>query len=73
MTTGQFIALDLLVAVLAAATWLAAGASAAARRPRAALALFGAAVLASLARAGTVIALAGSGWWFVQEKVVVAG
>jgi FtsP/CotA-like multicopper oxidase with cupredoxin domain len=72
MTSGQLIALDLLIAVVAAAAWLGAGAVAAAKRPRAALALFAAAVLATLARVGSVIALAGSGWWFVQEKVVLA-
>ncbi|GII29283.1 multicopper oxidase family protein [Planotetraspora mira] len=72
MTTALLMTLDLLAAVLAAATWLGAGVAAASRRPRTALALLAAAVLASLARAGVVGGLAGAGWWFVQEKVTVA-
>ena len=72
MTTALLMTLDLLAAVLAAATWLGAGVAAASRRPRTALVLLSAAVLASLARAGVVLGLAGAGWWFVQEKVTVA-
>jgi FtsP/CotA-like multicopper oxidase with cupredoxin domain len=69
MTTERLIVLDLLVAVLATAAWLGAGATAAALRFRVAVALTVMAVLASLARVGSVVALAGAGWWFVQEKV----
>jgi FtsP/CotA-like multicopper oxidase with cupredoxin domain len=72
VSTAQLIALDLLVGVLAAAAWLAAGATAAARRPRPAIALSAGALLATLARAGTALALAGRGWWFAQEKLVLA-
>ncbi|GAA4212057.1 multicopper oxidase family protein [Microbispora amethystogenes] len=72
MTTDRLMALDLLVSVLAAAAWAGAGAAAAARRPRTAAALMAGAMVASLARAGSVLALAGAGWWFVQEKVTVA-
>jgi hypothetical protein len=46
--------------------------AAAARRPRSALALFAVAVLATLTRVVAVVALAGGGWWFVQEKVTLA-
>jgi FtsP/CotA-like multicopper oxidase with cupredoxin domain len=72
MTTDRLIAVDLAVSVAAAAAWLGAGASAAARRPRVALALLGIAILTSAARAMTVLLLAGAGWWFVQEKVILA-
>lgn len=72
MTADRLMVLDLLASVAAAAAWLGAGATAAARRPRAAAALFVAAVLASLTRIWSVVALAGAGWWFVQEKVTLA-
>ncbi|GAA4599485.1 multicopper oxidase family protein [Planotetraspora phitsanulokensis] len=72
MTTALLMTLDLLAAVLAAATWLGAGVAAASHRLRTALALLAAAVLASLARTGVVFGLASAGWWFAQEKVTVA-
>ncbi|MBO4274480.1 multicopper oxidase family protein [Microbispora triticiradicis] len=72
MTTDRLMVLDLLVSVLAAAAWVGAGAAAAARRPRTAAALMAGALVASPARAGSVLALAGAGWWFVQEKVTIA-
>ncbi|GAB3150578.1 multicopper oxidase family protein [Microbispora hainanensis] len=72
MTTDLLMALDLLVSVLTAAAWVGAGATAAARRPRTAAALFAVALVASLARVWSVLALAGAGWWFVQEKITVA-
>ncbi|MBB2747941.1 UNVERIFIED_ORG: FtsP/CotA-like multicopper oxidase with cupredoxin domain [Microbispora rosea subsp. rosea] len=72
MTTDRLMALDLLVSVLTAAAWVGAGVAAAARRPRAAAALFAVALVASLARVWSVLALAGAGWWFVQEKITVA-
>jgi FtsP/CotA-like multicopper oxidase with cupredoxin domain len=49
----------------------AAGAAAAARRNRLALGLLAAAALATLSRVATVAVLAGRGWWFVQEKVLL--
>ncbi|MFI7631847.1 multicopper oxidase family protein [Microbispora rosea] len=69
MTTDLLMALDLLVSVLTAAAWVGAGVIAAARRPRTAAALFAVALVASLARVWSVLALAGAGWWFVQEKI----
>jgi FtsP/CotA-like multicopper oxidase with cupredoxin domain len=71
MSTAQLIAVDLLVALLAAAAWLGAGLAAATRHARPALALAVAAVAVTLARVGTVGALATDGWWFVQEKVTL--
>lgn len=73
MTVGSIIAVDLLIAVLAAAGWLGAGAASAARRRRLALGLAAGALLSTLARAVTVTALARAGWWFAEEKVLVAG
>ncbi|SCL34561.1 Multicopper oxidase with three cupredoxin domains (includes cell division protein FtsP and spore coat protein CotA) [Micromonospora rhizosphaerae] len=71
MTTGQLIIADHVVALLSVAAWFAAGATAAARRARLALGLLAAAVLVTLARVTTVAMLAGRGWWFVQEKVLL--
>jgi FtsP/CotA-like multicopper oxidase with cupredoxin domain len=71
MTVERLQALDLLIGVLAAFGWLGAGAVAA-RRPAIALALSATAVLATLGRIGSILALAGHGWWFVQEKVTLA-
>ena len=71
MTTGQLIVVDHAVALLSAAAWFAAGAAVAARRARLALGLLGAAVLVTLVRVATVAVLAGRGWWFVQEKVLL--
>jgi FtsP/CotA-like multicopper oxidase with cupredoxin domain len=72
MTTGSLLAADLLIAVLAAAGWLGGGAAAAARRRPLALGLSAFALLATVARAITVIALARAGWWFAAEKVLIA-
>ncbi|WP_250005294.1 multicopper oxidase family protein [Actinoplanes sp. M2I2] len=72
MTTGSIIAADLVLAVLAAAGWLGAGAAAVAGRRRLASGLALAALAATLGRAVTTIALARAGWWFAAEKVVVA-
>ncbi len=80
MTTGQLIILDHVVALLSVAAWSATGAVAAARarvlsqrleRARLALGLLAAAVLVTLARVTTVALLAGRGWWFAQEKVLL--
>jgi hypothetical protein len=71
MTTGLWIILDLVVALLCVATWFAAGVTVAVGRTRLALALLVAAVLVTLVRVATVAVLAGRGWWFVQEKVLL--
>lgn len=71
MSTAQLTAVDLLVTLLATAGWLGAGVAAAAGRARVALAILVAAVAATLARIGTVVALGAGGWWFVQEKVTL--
>ncbi|MFG2044641.1 multicopper oxidase family protein [Dactylosporangium sp. NPDC048998] len=71
MTTGLWIILDHVVALLSIATWFAAGVTLALRRTRPALAALVAAVLVTLVRVVTVAMLAGRGWWFVQEKVLL--
>jgi FtsP/CotA-like multicopper oxidase with cupredoxin domain len=73
VTTGSLLAADLVIAVLAAAGWLGAGAASAARRRRLSLGLAAFALLATVARAVTVTALARAGWWFAEEKVLIAG
>ncbi|MEU8657757.1 multicopper oxidase family protein [Actinoplanes philippinensis] len=73
MTTGSVLAFDLLAAILAAAGWLGAGATAVAGPRRVAMAVGAAALAATLARAATTILLARAGWWFAAEKVVIAG
>ncbi|MEU8183584.1 multicopper oxidase family protein [Micromonospora sp. NPDC049047] len=73
MTTGSLLAVDLVIAVLTAAGWLGAGSAAVARRRPLALALAALALLATLARAITIIGLARAGWWFAGEKVLVTG
>jgi FtsP/CotA-like multicopper oxidase with cupredoxin domain len=65
------VTLDLLVSAVAAGAWLAAAACAAAGRSRAARALVGLALAATVARIATAAVLAASGWWFVQEKVTL--
>ena len=71
MTTGQLILLDHAVALLSIAAWFAAGVTLALRRARSALALLVAAVLVTLTRVATVVALTGRGWWFGQEKALL--
>ncbi|MBM7493869.1 FtsP/CotA-like multicopper oxidase with cupredoxin domain [Micromonospora luteifusca] len=71
MTTALWIIVDHAVALLSVATWFAAGVTLALRRTRLALALLVAAVLVTLVRVVTVAMLAGRGWWFVQEKVLL--
>src|SRR5690606_37605137 len=58
-------------ALLSVVAWLATGVTVALRRTRLALGLLAAAVLTTLARVATVAVLAGRGWWFVQEKVLL--
>jgi FtsP/CotA-like multicopper oxidase with cupredoxin domain len=71
MTTGQWIIVDLVVALLSVAAWLAAGVTMAIQRHRLAVNLLVAAVLVTLARGITVTILASHGWWFVQERVLL--
>ncbi|MGI5522468.1 multicopper oxidase family protein [Micromonospora sp. CA-259024] len=71
MTTGLWIILDHVVALLSIALWFAAGVTLVLRRTRLALAVLVAAVLVTLVRVVTVAILAGRGWWFVQEKVLL--
>jgi FtsP/CotA-like multicopper oxidase with cupredoxin domain len=71
VTTGQVILLDHLVALLCVAAWFAAGVTVALRRVRLGLGLLVVAVLVTLTRVATVAMLAGRGWWFVQEKVLL--
>ena len=71
MTTGQAILLDHLVSLLTVAAWFAAGVTVALRRVRLGLGLLVAAALVTLTRVATVAMLAGRGWWFVQEKVLL--
>ncbi len=71
MTTGQLIILDQVVALLSVVAWFASGVTLAIRRARLALVLLVVAVLVTLTRVATVTVLAGRGWWFVQEKVLL--
>jgi FtsP/CotA-like multicopper oxidase with cupredoxin domain len=71
VTTARLILLDHAVALLGVVSWFGAGVAAALRRHRLGLGLLGAAVLLTLARAVTVSVLAGRGWWFVAEKVLL--
>ncbi|HEY3015142.1 MAG TPA: multicopper oxidase family protein [Nocardioides sp.] len=71
MTTAQWIVTDLVVALLSVGSWFATAVSAALRRPRLALGLLIASVVIAVARVGTVAMLAGRGWWFVEEKVLL--
>jgi FtsP/CotA-like multicopper oxidase with cupredoxin domain len=69
MTAHLLITLDLLAMVLAAAAWIGAGVSAAARRADLAGALGALGLLLTVARIVTVAMLSSHGWWFVQEKL----
>ncbi|GIJ38404.1 multicopper oxidase family protein [Micromonospora andamanensis] len=71
MTTAALTVLDHAWALLGAGAWLAAGVTAALGRARAALVLLVAGLVLTLAKAGSVAVLAGRGWWFVQEKVLL--
>jgi FtsP/CotA-like multicopper oxidase with cupredoxin domain len=72
MSTGSLVAADFAVALVAAAAWLGAGAASVTRRRPLTLGLAAVALLATFARAITIIALARAGWWFAGEKVLVA-
>ncbi|PPL14080.1 hypothetical protein, partial [Microterricola pindariensis] len=73
MSTVALLVLDLALTIVGAGSWLAALSFAAGpvtpRRARPALLFSGLATLALLARVLLVLALSGSGWWFVQEKL----
>lgn len=71
MTTGQVMILDHAVALLGVAAWFATGTVAATRRAGLALGVLAAAVLVTLGRVATVATLAGRGWWYAQEKVLL--
>jgi FtsP/CotA-like multicopper oxidase with cupredoxin domain len=71
MTTGTLIIVDHAIAVLSVIAWFAAGITVSRRRARPALALLAVALLVTLVRAASVVVLAGRGWWFVQEKVLL--
>ncbi|WP_182904870.1 multicopper oxidase family protein [Microbispora sp. H13382] len=71
MSTTPLIVSDHAVALLSSVAWFAAGVTLALRRVRTALAALAAAVLVTLVRVVTVAMLAGRGWWFVQEKVLL--
>lgn len=72
MSTGSLVAADFVIALLAAAGWLSAGAASTARRRPFTLGLAAVALLATAARAITIIALARVGWWFAAEKITIA-
>lgn len=72
MSTFSLIAVDQLIALAGVGTWLGAAIAAASGRNRAARILAASAVAVTLVRIAVVAALAGRGWWFVQEKVVFA-
>jgi FtsP/CotA-like multicopper oxidase with cupredoxin domain len=71
VTTVQLILLDHAVALLGVVSWFGAGVAAALRRHQLGFGLLSAAVLVTLARVATVSVLAGRGWWFVAEKVLL--
>jgi FtsP/CotA-like multicopper oxidase with cupredoxin domain len=71
MTTGLWIIVDHAIALLSVAAWFAAGVAAVRRRIRLALTLLVVAGLVTLTRVASVAVLAGRGWWFVQEKVLL--
>jgi FtsP/CotA-like multicopper oxidase with cupredoxin domain len=71
MTTFTLIILDHAVALLSVIVWFAAGITMSLRRARPALVLLAVALVVTLARAVSVAVLAGRGWWFVEEKVLL--
>ncbi|WP_040786393.1 multicopper oxidase family protein [Nocardia pneumoniae] len=71
MTTATWITVDHALALLSVAAWFAAGVTMALRRAGSALALLAVALLVTSTRAASVTVLAGRGWWFVHEKVLL--
>ena len=76
MTTAQLLALDLAASILAAGSWAGAAVvlsrSATTRSARVALGLMAAAWLGFFAQVALAMTLSGAGWWFVQEKALLA-
>lgn len=72
MTTAALIALDQILVVLTGAAWCLAGGYALTSRTAVAAGLTGSALLATAGRVATAVALAGHGWWFAGEKVLLA-
>ncbi|WP_127505520.1 multicopper oxidase family protein [Actinoplanes solisilvae] len=73
MTTGSWLVADLLAGLLATAGWLGAGATSIIGRRRLTAGLALLALLATVTRVVTVVALTRAGWWFAAEKVLIAG
>lgn len=71
MTTATWIIADHALALLSVVAWFAAGVTMSSRRAKPALALMAVALLVTSTRAAPVTVLAGRGWWFVQEKVLL--
>lgn len=71
MTTELWIVLDHVVALLSIGAWFGAAVGLVLRRSGLAIAVLVVAVLVTLLRVATVAVLAGHGWWFVQEKVLL--
>ncbi|MGY2122388.1 multicopper oxidase family protein [Nocardia gipuzkoensis] len=70
MTTATWILVDHALALLSVVAWFAAGVTMSLRRAELALTFLVVALLVTSGRAVSVAALAGRGWWFVQEKVL---
>lgn len=70
MTTAGWILLDHAVALLSVIVWFATAVMSL-RRARLALVLLAVALLVTSARVAPVTVLAGRGWWFVQEKLLL--
>lgn len=71
MATGTLVVADHAVALLSVAAWFAAGVTMSLRRARLSLDLLAVALLVTSTRVASVAVLAGRGWWFVQEKVLL--
>ncbi|WP_280373200.1 hypothetical protein [Nocardia abscessus] len=71
MTTATWIIVDHALALLSVVAWFAAGVTMSLRRAGLALTLLVVALLVTSVRAVSVTTLAGRGWWFVQEKVLL--
>ncbi|WP_236565792.1 MULTISPECIES: multicopper oxidase family protein [Nocardia] len=71
MTTATWITVDHALALLSVVAWFAAGVTMSLRRAWLALAFLGVALVVTSSRAVSVTVLAGRGWWFVQEKVLL--
>ncbi|MFI2563898.1 multicopper oxidase family protein [Paenarthrobacter sp. NPDC018779] len=77
MNSSQLMAVDLVLAVLAAGAWIAAAWLTSSRKVRrhgvdAALLALGVAVLATAGRCALLPALAASSWWFANERITIS-